>query len=63
MDNVAVVELLDAAISFFGELGLEVRGAIEGDGAGRLTGLDGHGRLELSRFLAPVAANNRNAWV
>src|SRR5579883_1831095 len=80
MDNVGiVVEDLDAAIEFFAELGLtlEGRAPIEGDWAGDVTGLrgqrveiammrtpDGHGRLELSRFLAPpVAADHRNAPV
>ena len=80
MDNVGiVVESLDAAIAFFTELGLELEGRamIEGDWAGRVTGLrdqrveiammrtpDGHGRLELSRFLAPpVVADHRNAPV
>lgn len=80
LDNVGiVVEDLDAAIEFFGELGLELegRGTIEGEWAGRVTGLgdqrvevammrtpDGHGRLELSRFLEPeVIADNRNAPV
>jgi len=69
MDNVGiVVESLDAAISFFAELGLtlEGRATIEGAWAGRVTGLgnqrveiamlvtpDGHSRLELSRFLTP----------
>src|SRR5512133_351300 len=69
MDNVGiVVESLDAAVSFFAELGLELEGqaTIEGEWAGRVTGLgdqrveiammrtpDGHGRLELSRFLTP----------
>ena len=68
MDNVGiVVESLDEAISFFTELGLTVegRGMIEGEWAGRVTGLgsqrvevvmmvtpDGHSRLEISRFLA-----------
>ena len=80
MDNVGiVVESLDAAISFFAELGLELEGRtmIEGEWAGRVTGLgdqrveiammrtpDGHSRLELSRFLAPrVIADHRNAPV
>ena len=80
MDNVGiVVESLDAAISFFAELGLELegRGTIEGEWAGRVTGLgdqrveiammrtpDGHSRLELSRFLTPpVVADHRNAPV
>jgi catechol 2,3-dioxygenase-like lactoylglutathione lyase family enzyme len=80
MDNVGiVVESLDAAISFFSELGLKLegRGVIEGEWAGRVTGLgnqrveiammvtpDGHSRLELSRFLAPpVVADHRTAPV
>jgi catechol 2,3-dioxygenase-like lactoylglutathione lyase family enzyme len=80
MDNVGiVVESLDAAISFFSELGLKLEGRamIEGEWAGRVTGLgnqrveiamlvtpDGHGRLELSRFLdPPVVADHRNAPV
>jgi catechol 2,3-dioxygenase-like lactoylglutathione lyase family enzyme len=80
MDNVGiVVESLDAAISFFAELGLELEGqaTVEGDWAGRVTGLgdqrvemammrtpDGHSRLELSRFLTPpVVADHRNAPV
>src|SRR5262244_2060196 len=80
MDNVGiVVESLDSAIAFFAELGLELEGRamIEGEWAGRVTGLanqrveiammrmpDGHGRLELSRFLTPpVAADHRNAPV
>ena len=69
MDNVGiVVEDLGGTIDFFRELGLalEGRGTIEGEWAGRVTGLgdqtvevammrtpDGHSRLELSRFLAP----------
>src|SRR6187200_1866986 len=80
MDNVGiVVEDLDAAVEFFTELGLtlEGRGPIQGDWADDVTGLrdmrveiammrtpDGHGRLELSRFLAPpVVADHRNAPV
>jgi catechol 2,3-dioxygenase-like lactoylglutathione lyase family enzyme len=80
MDNVGiVVESLDTAIAFFTELGLELEGRfpIEGEWAGRVTGLgdqrvevammhtpDGHSRLELSRFLAPpVVADHRNAPV
>ena len=80
MDNVGiVVESLDESISFFTELGLKLEGrtTIEGEWAGRVTGLgnqkvemammvtpDGHGRLELSRFLAPpVVADHRNAPV
>jgi catechol 2,3-dioxygenase-like lactoylglutathione lyase family enzyme len=80
MDNVGiVVDDLAAAIEFFRELGLELEGRslVEGEWAGRVTGLrdqrveiammrtpDGHGRLELSRFLAPqVVADHRNASV
>jgi catechol 2,3-dioxygenase-like lactoylglutathione lyase family enzyme len=80
MDNVGiVVESLDVAISFFVELGLELEGrsTIEGEWAGRVTGVrdqrveiammrtpDGHSRLELSRFLTPaVVADHRNAPV
>jgi catechol 2,3-dioxygenase-like lactoylglutathione lyase family enzyme len=80
LDNIGiVVEDLDAAIDFFRELGLDFEGraTIEGEWAGRVTGLghqrveiammrtpDGHGRLELSRFLAPpVIADHRNAPV
>jgi catechol 2,3-dioxygenase-like lactoylglutathione lyase family enzyme len=80
MDNVGiVVDDLGATIDFFRELGLELEGraTIEGEWAGRVTGLsdqrveiammrtpDGHGRLELSRFLAPpVVADHRKAPV
>ena len=80
MDNVGiVVEDLGRAIDFFGELGLELEGraTIEGEWAGRITGLgdqrveiammrtpDGHSRLELSRFLMPgVVSDHRNAPV
>ena len=80
MDNVGiVVESLDDAISFFVELGLKLEGraTIEGEWAGRVTGLgvqhveiamlvtpDGHSRLELSRFLTPpVVADHRRAPV
>jgi catechol 2,3-dioxygenase-like lactoylglutathione lyase family enzyme len=80
MDNVGiVVESLDEAISFFTELGmkLEGRATIEGEWAGRVTGLgnqhveiammitpDGHSRLELSRFVSPpVVADHRRAPV
>jgi catechol 2,3-dioxygenase-like lactoylglutathione lyase family enzyme len=80
MDNMGiVVESLDPAVAFFTELGmrLEGRAMIEGEWAGRITGLgnqrvevammvtpDGHSRLELSRFLAPaVVADHRNAPV
>ena len=80
MDNMGiVVESLDTAISFFTELGLRLEGRamIEGEWAGRITGLgsqrveiamlvtpDGHSRLELSRFLTPaVVADHRTAPV
>ncbi|TAL18157.1 VOC family protein [bacterium] len=80
MDNVGiVVESLDEAISFFTELGLKLEGraTVEGEWAGRVTGLgnqqveiammvtpDGHSRLELSRFLTPpVVSDHRNAPV
>src|SRR5438270_7891333 len=80
MDNVGiVVDDLGATIDFFRELGLELEGraTIEGEWAGRVTGLgdqrieiammrtpDGHGRLELSRFLTPPAvADHRKAPV
>ena len=80
MDNIGiVVESLDEAISFFVELGLRLEGRamIEGEWAGRVTGLgnqqveiammvtpDGHSRLELSRFLSPsIVADHRNAPV
>ena len=80
MDNIGiVVEDLGGAIDFFRELGLELegRGTIEGEWAGRVTGLgdqcveiammrmpDGHGRIELSRFIRPATvADHRNAPV
>ena len=80
MDNIGiVVESLDEAITFFTELGLTLEGCamVEGEWAGRVTGLDnqrveiammvtpdGHSRLELSRFLTPpVVADHRNAPV
>lgn len=80
MDNIGiVVESLDEVVSFFTELGLKLEGRtmIEGEWAGRVTGLgnqqveiammvtpDGHSRLELSRFLTPsVVADHRNAPV
>ncbi len=69
MDNVGiVVDSLDKAILFFAELGLQLEGRsiIEGEWAGRITGVpgqlvevammvtpDGHSRLELSKFHAP----------
>jgi catechol 2,3-dioxygenase-like lactoylglutathione lyase family enzyme len=80
MDNVGiVVNSLDEAISFFAELGLKLEGRamIEGEWAGRVTGLgnqqveiammvtpDGHSRLEISRFITPpVIADHRDAPV
>ncbi|HEY4451779.1 MAG TPA: VOC family protein [Solirubrobacteraceae bacterium] len=80
IDNMGiVVEDLDGMIEFFRGLGLELEGRamVEGEWAGRVTGLgdqrveiamlrtpDGHGRLELSRFLEPhVVADHRNAPV
>lgn len=68
-----VVESLDNAISFFGEIGLKLEGRamVEGEWAGRVTGLgnqsveiammvtpDGHSRLELSRFLTPATISD-----
>ncbi|AXQ28304.1 VOC family protein [Solimonas sp. K1W22B-7] len=80
MDNVGiVVQDLDAAIEFFTELGLALEGRmpVEGEWAGRVTGVrgqrveiammrtpDGHGRVELSRFDAPaIASDHRTAPV
>ena len=80
MDNVGiVVEDLGETIDFFRELGLELEGqaTIEGEWAGRVTGLgdqcveiammrtpDKHSRLELSRFVKPtIVADHRNAPV
>ncbi|HVS90437.1 MAG TPA: VOC family protein [Mucilaginibacter sp.] len=80
MDNVGiVVASLDNAIAFFIEIGLrlEGRGIVEGEWAGRVTGLasqrveiammvtpDGHSRLELSQFLSPqTISDHRNAPV
>ena len=80
LDNVGiVVEDLEEAVEFFRELGLELEGGgtIEGEWAGRVTGLgdqcvevammrtpDGHSRLELSRFVRPpVVADHRKAPV
>jgi catechol 2,3-dioxygenase-like lactoylglutathione lyase family enzyme len=80
MDNVGiVVESLDDAVSFFTEIGLRLEGrmTIEGEWAGRVTGLpyqrveiammvtpDGHSRLELSRFLdPPTISDHRTAPV
>ncbi|WAC14131.1 VOC family protein [Dyadobacter pollutisoli] len=74
MDNVSiVVESLDNAIAFFSEIGLKLEGraTIEGEWAGRVTGLgsqrveiammvtpDGHSRLELSKFLKPATISD-----
>lgn len=80
MHNVGiVVEDLDNAIKFFSEIGLMLEGRmmVEGEWAGRVTGLgtqsvevammvtpDGHGRIELSRFLSPaIISDHRNAPV
>jgi catechol 2,3-dioxygenase-like lactoylglutathione lyase family enzyme len=80
MDNVGiVVEDIDAAITFFAELGLALEGRmpVDGEWAGRVTGVrgqrveiammctpDGHSRIELSRFHAPaIAADHRTAPV
>ena len=80
MDNMGiVVESLDEAIAFFAELGLKLEGraTIQGEWAGRVTGLgnqhveiammvtpDGHSRLEISRFLTPpIVADHRHAPV
>jgi catechol 2,3-dioxygenase-like lactoylglutathione lyase family enzyme len=80
MDNMGiVVEDLAATIEFFRALGLELEGkaTVDGEWAGRVTGLhgqhvevammrtpDGQGRLELSRFVKPpIAADHRNAPV
>ena len=76
MDNIGiVVESLDDAISFFTEIGLKLegRGKVEGEWAGRITGLgdqrveiammvtpDGHSRLELSRFLTPAVISDHH---
>jgi hypothetical protein len=80
MNNVGiVVESLDNAISFFSEIGLKLEGRamVEGEWAGRVTGLgnqsveiammvtpDGHSRLELSQFLTPkTISDHRTAPV
>jgi catechol 2,3-dioxygenase-like lactoylglutathione lyase family enzyme len=77
MDNIGiVVESLDDAIFFFTEIGLalEGRATIDGEWAGRVTGLgsqhveiammvtpDGHSRLELSRFITPEIISDHRA--
>jgi catechol 2,3-dioxygenase-like lactoylglutathione lyase family enzyme len=80
LNNVGiVVASLDNAISFFTEVGLtlEGRAMVEGEWAGRVTGLgnqsveiammvtpDGHSRLELSQFITPhTIADHRTAPV
>ena len=80
MNNIGiVVESLDNAISFFTEIGLELEGRtmVEGEWAGRVTGLgnqsveiammvtpDGNSRLEISRFLMPnIIDDHRTAPV
>ncbi|MBT2623775.1 MULTISPECIES: VOC family protein [Chryseobacterium] len=80
MDNMGiVVESLDEAISFFTEIGLKIEGRakVEGEWAGRVTGLgeqlvevammvtpDGHNRLEISQFINPsTISDHRNAPV
>ncbi len=80
MDNIGiVVESLDKAIAFFSELGLQLEGRtiVQGEWAGKVTGLgnqevevammvtpDGNSRIELSRFITPpVIADHRNAPV
>ena len=71
MDNVLlVVDDLEGAKAFFGELGLELEGEtiVEGRSVDRLIGLDGvratiasmrtsdgHGRIELDKFHTPAA--------
>src|ERR1700754_2631435 len=77
MDNVGiVVESIDDAISFFTEIGLKLEGRaiVEGEWAGRVTGLgsqrveiammvtpDGHSRLEISRFVTPPTISDHRA--
>lgn len=77
MHNVGiVVESLDNAISFFTEIGLKLEGRamVEGEWAGRVTGLgnqsveiammvtpDGNSRLELSRFLTPATISDHRS--
>jgi len=74
MDNMGiVVASLDNAISFFSEIGLKLEGraTIEGEWAGKVTGLgnqhvevammvtpDGHSRLEISQFLSPLTISD-----
>jgi hypothetical protein len=71
MDNVLiVVDDLDAAIAFFGAIGMEIEGraVVEGPSVDRVVALegvrseivmmktpDGHGRVELDKFHTPPA--------
>ena len=73
LDHVSVVvDDLEDAIAFFGELGMELEGKapIEGPSVDRVNGLDGirvdiammrtpdgHGRLELTKFHNPTAVS------
>jgi catechol 2,3-dioxygenase-like lactoylglutathione lyase family enzyme len=77
MDHVSVVvDDLEAARAFFAELGMELEGeaSIEGPWVDRVNGLDhvrvevammrtpdGHGRLELTKFLTPTAVSPQPA--
>jgi catechol 2,3-dioxygenase-like lactoylglutathione lyase family enzyme len=77
MDNIGiVVESLDNAIAFFSKIGLRLEGraTVEGEWAGRVTGLgsqcveiammitpDGHSRLELSKFITPPTISDHRA--
>ncbi len=80
MNNMGiVVEDLDSAIAFFSEIGLTLEGrtTVEGEWVGRVTGLgnqtvevammvtlDGHGRLEISKFITPkIVSDHRYAPV
>ncbi len=74
MDNVLiVVDDLEAAIAFFGELGMDLEGKtqVEGSWVDRTVGLDGvradivmmrtpdgHGRVELTKFHTPSAISS-----
>ncbi len=71
-----VVSSLDKAIAFFSELGMKLEGRmmVEGEWAGRVTGLgdqtveiammvtpDGHSRLEISQFIYPQPIEDHRA--
>lgn len=74
MNNVGiVVNSLDNAIEFFSEIGLKLEGRtlVEGEWAGKVTGLgdqsveiammvtpDGHSRLEISKFISPATVSD-----